>query len=191
MNKKLWIILVILVVLLIVGVGIFLIIQNSGEENISTNEIQPEEEISDEQMRQTIVTLYYKNKETKKLMPEGRIVDAKSLLSDPYATIIKLLMEEPKNTGLQKTIPEGTNLLKVELKSDILYIDFSKEFVDNQEKGLEAENLSIYSIVNTLTELNEVSGVKILIDGQENKSFSDNEINFKDVFVRSEEQISK
>ena len=100
MNKKLWIILVILVVLLIVGVGIFLIIQNSGEENFSTNEIQPEEEISDEQMRQTIVTLYYKNKETKKLMPEGRIVDAKSLLSDPYATIIKLLMEEPKNTKI-------------------------------------------------------------------------------------------
>ena len=38
--------------------------------------------------------------------------------------------------------------------------------------------------MNTLTELNEVSGVKILINGQENKEFKDRKINFKDTFTR-------
>ena len=43
----------------------------------------------------------------------------------------------------------------------------------------------IYAIVNTLTELNEVSGVKILINGEQNLGFNDNKINFKDIFGRN------
>ncbi|MFU2362245.1 MAG: GerMN domain-containing protein, partial [Clostridiales bacterium] len=39
--------------------------------------------------------------------------------------------------------------------------------------------------VNTLTELNEVNGVKILINGQENKEFKGGKFNFKDTFTRN------
>ena len=135
-------------------------------------------------MRQTIVTLYYKNKETKELMPEGRMIDSKELLSDPYTTLIELLIEAPKSENLQSVIPEGTRVIKAELKGDILYLDLSKEFIDNHEGGEEAENLTIYSIVNTVTELNEVNSVKILINGREDQSFNDNKINFRNAFVR-------
>ena len=54
------------------------------EKNATVEDYQPEEEISSEQMRQTIVSLYYKNKETGELMPEGRIIDSKELLNEPY-----------------------------------------------------------------------------------------------------------
>lgn len=50
--------------------------------------------------------------------------------------------------------------------------------------GAEAESATIYSIVNTLTELKEVNCVKFLIDGNENCSFKDNCINFSENFVR-------
>ena len=146
------------------------------------------EEITEEQMRQTIVTLYYLNKETKELMPEGRMVDAKTLLTDPYTTLLELLMEAPKNEKLQSVIPEGTRILKTELKGDMVYVDLSKEFIDNHTGGLEAETTTIYSIVNTLTELNEVNSVKILINGKENQSFKDEKVSFKDAFVRIESQ---
>ena len=188
MNKKVWIILVSVLIILIMGIGVYLFIINR-EEEIPANEIQPEEEISDEQMRQTVVTLYYQNKETKELVAEGKIVDVKTLFTDPYSTLINLLMEGPKNDKLKSTIPTDAKLLKTELKADIVYIDFSKEFIDNHEGGLDAENATIYSIVNTLTELNEVSGVKILVNGKENQSFKDGIISLKDPFVRNEALI--
>lgn len=132
------------------------------------------------------MTLYYQNKDTKELMPEGRMIDAKELLTDPYATLVNLLIENPKNERLQSAIPEGTRVLKTELKGNIVYLDLSKEFIDNHSGGEEQENITIYSIVNTLTELNEVEGVKILINGQENQSFKDEKISFSDAFMRIE-----
>ena len=184
MNKKLFIIIVVVLILVIGIVGVLLITQKNGDEE--QNEIQPQEEATDEQMRNTIVTLYYLNKDTKTLMPEGRMIDSKTLLTDPYATLIKLLIERPKNEKLQSVISEGTRVLKTELKGDMVYVDLSKEFIDNHQGGEELENLTIYSIVNTLTELNEVNSVKILINGRENEGFKDNKMNFKEPFLRVE-----
>ena len=102
----------------------------------NTVEILPEEEISDEQYRKTLVTLYYKNKNTNELMPELRLIDMKLLINEPYVTLINLLMENPKNENLQTLIPSNTKINKVELKSDILIIDFSKEFIENHIDGI-------------------------------------------------------
>ena len=184
MNKKYFWIIIGVLIIAIIAVGIYLWMQNT--EEVQENEIEPEAEITEEQMRQTIVTLYYQNKDTKELMPEGRMIDAKELLTDPYATLVNLLIETPKNEKLQSAIPEGTRVLKTELQGNIVYLDLSKEFIDNHPGGEEQENITIYSIVNTLTELNEVEGVKILINGQENQSFKDEKISFSDAFMRIE-----
>lgn len=186
MNRKVFVILISILIIAIIGIGGYLFLQNRNKTE--EKEIQPQEEISDEQMRQTIVTLYYQNKETKELMPEGRIIDAKELLADPYTTLLKLLLEEPKNEKLQKVIPEGTRILKTELKGDTLYVDLSKEFIDNHTGGEEAESTTIYAIVNTLTELKEVNSIKILINGKENQGFKDEKKNFQNAFVRLEKK---
>lgn len=178
-NKKITVIILILI-LGFVLIGYFYFTNDKKE----ISEIFPEEEISDEQYRKTMVTLYYKNKNTQELMPEVRLIDVKLLINEPYVTLINLLMEQPKNENLQCVIPQGTKLNKVELNSDILIIDFSKEFIENHAGGIEEEKTTIYSIVNTLTELTEINGVKILINNEENKSFTDNNINFNEVFLR-------
>ena len=180
MNKKI-IIAIIVVILLGGGVWYFLFYNKNAETEV--NEIIPEEEISEEQMRQTIVSLYFYNENTKSLVPEGRLIDVKELVEKPYDKLMELLMQGPNNTELSKTIPEGTKVNKIELKGDTLYIDFSKEFVDNHEGGEEKEKATIYSIVNTMTNLTEVNSIKILIDGEENKAFNDNKIKFDDPFV--------
>lgn len=102
---------------------------------------------------------------------------------------MKLLIEGPKNEGLEKVIPEGTKINKIELKNGIIYLDLTKEFIDNHIGGAEAESNTIYSIVNTLTGLNEVEAVKININGYEEEGFKDNLINFKEPFVRQEAVI--
>ncbi len=181
MNKK---ILIIIIVVILVVIGVWLFFQNKGgqEENIS--EYSPQEEISDEQFRQTIVSIYFENKNTGELVPEGRLVDVKLLLNDPYKTLMGYLIEGPRNENLEKVIPEGTVVNNIELKKDILYIDLSKEFIENHKGGEEKESNTIYSIVNTMTELMEVNGVKILIDGKADQEFKDGKIKFDDAFVK-------
>ena len=68
------------------------------------------------------------------------------------------------------------------MKGSVLWIDFSKEFVQNAKAG--DEEKIIKSIVNTLTELNEISSVKILIEGEEGKGFLNGDINFNSPFER-------
>lgn len=183
MNKRLFIAIVIILVLCIIGVGGYLLLNR--KETSQQNEILPQEEMGDEQMRQTIVTLYYQNKDTKELMPEGRMVDSKTLLTDPYGVLMGLLIEGPKGENLQSVIPQGTKVLKTEIKEDIVYVDLSKEFINNHSGGLEGEKTTIKAIVNTLTELNEVNSVKILIDGKEDQSFKDKKMDFKEEFNRN------
>ena len=181
MSKK--IILSIIIVLILVGVGIWYFFFYNQNTQSKENQIIPEEEISEDQMRQTIVSLYFYNNDTKSLASEGRLIDVKELLENPYKRLMELLTEGPQNTNLSKTIPDGTKVNKAEIKGDILYLDLSKEFIENHAGGEEAESATIYSIVNTMTNLTEVNAVKILIDGEENKSFKDNKIKFDDPFV--------
>ena len=176
-----WIVIGAMVVLVGLGIWIFLVNRGDEEEMI---EYIPAEEITQEQARNTIISEYYKNKETGELMPEARLIDVKLLANNPYEEILKILIEGPKSDKLEKVIPEGTVLLGVELRKDTVYINFSNQFIENQKEGAEEEAKTIYSIVNTLTELNEVEKVRILINGEEDKCFKDNAMNFKESFVR-------
>ena len=184
MNKKL--IILIIIVLILIGIGAWYFLGKN--KNNETNEIIPEEEISEQQMRQTIVSLYFYNTNTKSLVSEGRLIDAKELVKEPYNKLMEMLIQGPNNQTLSKTIPEGTKINKIELKGDILYLDLSKEFIENHEGGEEKESITIYSIVNTMTNLTEVNSVKILVDGEENKAFKDNKIRFDDPFVVIKEE---
>ena len=180
MKKKL-IIIVSAVIIILVGIMTYFYL--TKEKTVSV-EYQPEEEITNEQMRQTIVSLYYKNKDTKELMPEGRVIDSKELLENPYKKLVELLIEAPKNDKLESAIPEGTKVNNAKIEGDIVYLDLSKEFIENHAGGQEEESLTIYSIVNTLTELTEVNSIKILIDRKEDESFKDGKINFSEPFLK-------
>ena len=59
-----------------------------------------------------------------------------------------------------------------------------KEFIEKHEGGENRESATIYSIVNTMTQLTEVNGIKILIDGKEDQQFKDGKIKFNDTFVK-------
>ncbi len=169
-NKKIILIFTILLILVVIG-GIFAIWFVKNKENNEVEEITPEEEISEEQLRQTIVTLYFVSNETNEIMPEARLIDIKEIIATPYEKLINLLIEGPKNEKAKKVIPEGTTLLKTFLEKDVITLDFSKEFLNyNKEDEKEKENL-INTIVNTLTELTEINGVKIKIEGEEVEDF--------------------
>ena len=178
---------IIVLVLIILGLGYLIYMNVSFEKNedIIFDEYTPEAEITDEQLRETIVTLYFMNIETGELMAEARPIDAKELLENPYKKILELLIDGPKNKELIKIIPEGTYINSISESNGVVTIDFSEEFIKEQILGKDQEEIIINSITNTLTELTEVSEIKILINGEENKSFPDGGVNFSKNFSRN------
>lgn len=172
-NKKIIIIFFVILVIILIGGYFGIQYVKKKQEETTVNEYIPQEEITEEQVRQTIVSLYFPSKDTNELNPEARLIDIKEIINNPYEKLILLLIEGPKNDKNKKIIPENTKLNKSYLEEDCVVLDFSAEFLNySKEDPKEKENL-INSIVNTLTELSEVNQVKILIDGNENNEFNE------------------
>ena len=182
MKKRIFIV---MIIIMFIGVIAYNFIKNNTEKTVSNIlEYVPEAEITDEDLRKTIITLYFFNPETKALESEARLIDSKELLREPYKVLIGMLIDGPKNGNLEPLIPENSKVIRTELKGNCLVIDFTKEFLECDKTDPNKISNIIYSIVNTLTELKEVSSIKFLIDGEECDYFSDIGIDFKSEFIR-------
>lgn len=65
--------------------------------------------------------------------------------------------------GFRSIIPSGTTIKNIELKNKVIYIDFSKELLDINEKE---EKKMIESIVYTLTSIDGIDKVIIMVEGE-------------------------
>ena len=181
-KRKIWIVSTIAIALILV---IAILIKQKGEEKFV--EYIPEQEISEEQTRQTLVTLYFKSKEVEGIMPEARLLDAKELLGNPYMTLVNMLVGGPKNESLERLIPEGVKVNSAELVKETVKLDLSEDFVQIGF-GKEKEKQIVQSIVYTLLELIEVSSVQITINGEESKGFADNGLSLETVFTKEDKE---
>ncbi len=106
-------------------------------------------------------TVYFSDAGGLKLVGEVRAVP--DTTSVP-AALVRALIDGPTAPN-QPTLPAGTKLLGVVVENGTAAVDLSQEFVDNHPGGSSAERFSVYSIVNTLTELPEIDRVAILVNG--------------------------
>ncbi len=169
-RKKLTVIITIILLILLT----FFVYKNVSIEKNKNDEYQdytPQEEISEEQNRQTKITLYFQNAETGELDTEVKIIDANMLINNPEKEIINLLIKGPQSSNLKKLIPEGTILHDIKIEKSCAIINMSNEFLnyENEENKLKIIN----SIVNSLTNLKEIDSVKFLINGENNEKLSD------------------
>lgn len=167
-KKIIAIITLILIILLVVFIVNNISIENTEEEY---QNYTPQEEISEEQMRQTKVILYFANSETGELESETKVVDANLLINEPYKEIMNWLIKGPQSSTLKKLIPEGTALHDIKIEKSCAIINVSNEFLnyETEENKLKIIN----SIVNTLTNLKEIDSIKFLINGEENENLSE------------------
>lgn len=169
-RKKIIAIITLILIILLV----FLVYKNVTIEKKQEDEYQnytPQEEISEEQIRQTKVTLYFENIDTGELETEIKILDANTLINNPEKELVELLIKEPQSSNLKKLIPDGTLLHDVKVDKSCAIVNVSNEFLnfENEENKLKIIN----SIVNTLTNLKEINSVKFLINGEENEKLPD------------------
>lgn len=123
------------------------------------------EEPAQEPGETIIVQLWFSDSQGQKLIVEEREISKVEGIA--RATINELIKGPSMDSDLLPTIPVGTVLRDINVKSDgLIIVDFSKELITNHIGGSTAETLTVYSIVNTLTQFPTVDRVQFLVEGQ-------------------------
>jgi germination protein M len=105
-------------------------------------------------------------------------------------TILNKLIDGSSDKELGRTVPVETKIKNVYTNEGVCTVDFSKEFKTKHSGGSAGEIITIYSIVNSLTELPNIDKVQFLIEGEVQEEFKGH-IKFNDFFVRNLDIVKK
>jgi spore germination protein GerM len=114
------------------------------------------------------VTLYFGDGQAMYLVPEEREVTRRDETLEEV--IIRELIKGPRKAGLTRTIPESAGLLSVSVVDGVAYTNFSKEFKTKHWGGSAGENMTIFSVVNSLAKLPGIKKVQFLLEGEKQES---------------------
>ena len=170
------------------------VVQVEGKE-IRNNSGEPEGPIANEDIvvgtgageeRELSVVLYFYNQDASYLEKETRRVRASSNETlEKY--VVEGLIAGPKDSKLSATLNKDSKLVSIQTKDGICFVNFTGDFVSQNTGSSAQEAGAIYSIVNSLTELDEVNRVQFLIDGKKTDSFGS--FAFNEPFERDESLI--
>lgn len=116
-----------------------------------------------EQEQGTVYSVYYLNQaegEENALASEARSLPQDT---EPVEGLLNLLLAEPESEDLARAIPEGVRVRKWSIHNGLLTVDFSSAYASLSGIDL---TLADYSVVLTLTQLEEVDTVMITADGE-------------------------
>jgi germination protein M len=136
----------------------------------------------------TEITVYYDASTDTEycIAPEKREVAEGDL---PLKAMQELIKGPSEGSGLKPILPKDTKVLSVEVKEKIAYPNFEKDFPSKLNVGSGYESLVVAAIVNTLTELEGVDQVQILVDGKIVESLAGHVV--IDTPLKREEQLIK
>jgi len=142
---------------------------NPGEEGnaepSSTGGGSAEAEPAPTVERQINVKLFFQAADRPGLVIEERAVALAPELSRQVRTVVEELARGSR-IGLQPTLAPSTRVLEVFVTArGVAYVDLSKEVAQDHPGGAEAELITVYSVVNSLTaNFPAVKKVQILVD---------------------------
>lgn len=114
------------------------------------------------------INLYFANKDGTKLVRTGMTVAYNKNMSLEKIVVSKLLAG-PTDSRLQATIPDTVSALSVSMRDGICYVNLSESFLTDYANV--SGDLPIYSIVDSLCDLESVKGVRILVNGSTSAVF--------------------
>lgn len=116
------------------------------------------------------LTLYFADESGEYLVEERREV-MHSMNTSMERLIVEQLLEGPEYAGYRATIPAETKLLNISVTDNVCYLNFDSAFLSS---GLDVkEEISLYSIVNSLTQLTTVNRVQFSVNGSPAVMFRD------------------
>lgn len=116
------------------------------------------------------LTLYFAAENGKYLIKAIRPVEYNSNIS-LERLVVENVISGPAGEDLYPTVNPNTKIQSVTVKDNICYVNLSEEFLTHQSNV--TPQTTIYSIVNTLVELDNVNKVQLSIAGNNSVMFRD------------------
>lgn len=135
--------------------------------------------------------LYYSN-----AAGDGLVLVERKVLYNTNISMEKLIVEQllkgitgEENASLAKSsLPTNTKLLNLYVNDGTCYVNFDEKFLDKSVSV--DEEIIVYSLVNSLTEIPTVTKVQISINGDSNRMFKE-KINLNTMFERNLEYLKE
>lgn len=109
-------------------------------------------------------TVYYADRQRRYLIAEEISVSL-ATENDIVAYLVEALLTAPDDSSLVSALPAGTRLLDYSVSDGICTINFSGEFDRSCLSQVEAQRLTLLSVVNTLTQLEDIDQVEFCAEG--------------------------
>lgn len=114
--------------------------------------------------------LYFSDDNLDSLVPEIRHINrtewSRLDLSQKTSLVMSKLIQGPVSSKLSPTIAPSTKLISVTTQNGLATINFSEEIRDDFTGGASGENMTIRSIIWSVTQIPGITGVRILVNGE-------------------------
>lgn len=117
------------------------------------------------------VKLYFANKEGTGLIATNRTLAYNTNIS-MERLVVEQIISGPDIKEVYPTLNSGCKLISTTVKDGVCYVNFDATFL-TQSNNVSAE-VTIYSLVNSLSELSGVNKVQISINGETNLTYREN-----------------
>lgn len=146
------------------------ITNNSGDvlENMSASAYVDDSGDNGGNVEWRDINLYFANQDGTKLVRTVMTVAYNKNMSLEKIVVSKLLAG-PTDSRLKATIPDTVSALSVSMRDGICYVNLSESFITDYADV--SGDLPIYSIVDSLCDLDTVKGVRILVNGSTSAVF--------------------
>lgn len=125
---------------------------------------------------QQLLTLYFSDANATCLLPESRQVTLREGQT-AAAAIVTEIIRGPAASHLAPTLSADTRLLSAEIRAGVCFVNVNRAFLEKNAGDAAKETMAVYSIVNSLCTLPEITGVRFLVEGQTVETFGQFELN--------------
>ena len=132
--------------------------------------------------KRATLTLYYANKNGDKLVTTKPTKTYSGNISMEKLIVEQLIQGPKEGSKAYATIPPETKILGISTKDGTCYVNLDEKFLDNPYEI--SDMLPVYSIVNSLTELSNISKVQFSINGKTDVKFRES-ISLESPFERN------
>lgn len=134
--------------------------------------------------QEAMVSVYFANETGDALLESTLKITYDGTLSTERL-ILQQLLDGPVADEMKAVIPKGTVLNKVTIRDGICYVDFNDKFLEKNPDI--TDEVAVYAVVNSLTELSNVHKVQFLINGAEKNNYGT--LDFSKAFERNLEIV--
>ncbi len=140
-----------------------------ASERYNRNNVANNPSLDPEKRDRQFVTLYFTDARQRSLIPEERSIEIKQSQTIEYQ-IVEQIIQGPLDSSLVPTVAADIKIRDIKTEEGICYVNLSAD-VTAKHTTASAELLAVYSVVDSLTDLDYVKKVQFLVEGEKVNEF--------------------